>query len=68
MKEVLSLITFGIGALFFVVFFAAFRPDVVIAAPVPNKPGYCDTKAPPSLACHSLIFATALWPDVGRHN
>ena len=29
MKEVLSLIMFGIGALFFVVFFAAFKPDVV---------------------------------------
>ena len=27
MKEVLSLFTFGIGALFFVVFFAAFKPD-----------------------------------------
>ena len=32
MKEVLSLFTFGIGALFFVVFFAAFKPDVVICS------------------------------------
>jgi hypothetical protein len=66
MKEVLSLITFGIGALFFVVFFAAFRPDVVIAAPGPSKPGYCDTKASPSFACQSLIFAAAMWPEVGQ--
>ena len=29
MKEVLSLFTFGIGALFFVVFFVALKPDVV---------------------------------------
>ena len=27
MKEIMSLITFGIWALFLVVFFAAFRPD-----------------------------------------
>ena len=38
MKEVLSLFTFGIGALFFVVFFAAFKPDVVTAVPGPSKP------------------------------
>jgi hypothetical protein len=63
MKEVLSLITFGIGALFFVVFFAAFRPDVVIAAPAPTKPGYCDTKAASTLACGSLILAAAMRPD-----
>ena len=54
MKEVLSLFTFGIGALFFVVFFAAFKPDVVIAVTGPSKPGYCSTKASPSLACRSL--------------
>ena len=66
MKEVLSLITFGIGALFFVVFFAAFRPDVVIAAPSPSKPGYCDTKASPTVPCRSLIFAAAMWPEVGQ--
>ena len=66
MKEVLGLITFGIGALFFVVFFAALKPDVVIAAPGPSKPGYCDTRASPTLACRSLIFVTAMWPEVGQ--
>jgi hypothetical protein len=63
MKEVLSLITFGIGASLFVVFFAAFRPDVVLAAPGASKPGYCDTKASPTLAC-SIIFAVAMLPEV----
>jgi hypothetical protein len=66
MQEVLSLITFGIGALFFVVFFAAFKPDVVIAMTGPSKPGYCNTKASPTLACGSLIFAKTLWHDVGQ--
>jgi len=65
-KEVLSLITFGIGALFFVVFLAAFRPDVVIAAPAPTRPGYCDTKASSTLACGSLIRAAAVWPAGGQ--
>ena len=61
MQEVLSLITFGIGALFFVVFFAAFKPDVVIAMTGPSKPGYCNTKASPTprlrLAhlCHNVV-------------
>jgi hypothetical protein len=66
MKEVFSLITFGIGALFFVVFFAAFRPAVVLAASGASKPGYCDTKASPTLACGSLGFAAAMRPEVGQ--
>jgi hypothetical protein len=64
MKEVLSLFTFGIGALLFVVCFAAFKPDVVIAMPGPSKPGYCSTKASPVLACRSQLFAATLWPNV----
>jgi hypothetical protein len=66
MKQVLSLFTFGIGALFFRAFVTTLKPTVVSAASEPGKPGQCSTKAPPSLACRSLIFATALWPDVGR--
>ena len=65
MKEVISLITFGIGALFFVVFFAACKPDVVIAATGPSKPSHLDTKASPTLASRSLILAAAMWPGVG---
>ena len=66
MKQVLSLFTFGIGVLLLLAFFTTLKPTAVTAASGPNKPGQCSTKAPPSLACHSLIFATALWPDVGR--
>jgi hypothetical protein len=65
MKEVLSLVAFGIWALFFVVFFATLKPDIVIAGPRPNAPG-CDTQASPTLACRSLTFAAAMWPDVRR--
>ena len=64
MKEVLSLFTFSIGALLFVVFFAAFKPDVVSAVPGPSEPGYCSTKASPVLACRPQLFAAALWPNV----
>jgi hypothetical protein len=66
MKQALSLFTFGIGALLFLAFFTPLKPTVVSAAAEPGKPGHCSTKAPPSLACRSLIFATALWPDIGR--
>jgi hypothetical protein len=66
MKQVLSLFTFAIGALLFLAFFTTLKPTVVTAASGPGKPDQCSTKAPSSLACHSLIFATALWPDVGR--
>jgi hypothetical protein len=64
MKQVINIFTFGIGALFFVAFFSTLEPTVVPVASGPDKPGYCSTKAPPALACRSLIFATALWPDV----
>jgi hypothetical protein len=40
MREVLSLFLFGIGALFFVVFLTALKPDSVTAAAGSNKPGY----------------------------
>ena len=65
MKQFLILITFGIGALFFLAFFTTLKPTVVSAASGSGKPGQCSTKVPPSLACRSLIFATAVWPDVG---
>jgi hypothetical protein len=66
MKEVMCLIMFGIGALLFVVFFAALKPDVATAVTGPSKPDHCNTKASPTLACRSLIFATALWPHDGQ--
>jgi hypothetical protein len=63
MKQVLSLFTFGIAALFFFPFFTTLRPTGVSAASGSGKPGQCSTKAP--LACRSPILAAALWPDVG---
>jgi hypothetical protein len=66
MKQFLSLFMFGIGGLLFLAFFTTLKPTVVTTASGPGTPGQCSTKAPPSVACHSLIFATALWPDVGR--
>jgi hypothetical protein len=65
MKQVLSLFTFGIAALFFLAFLTTLKPTVVSAASGPGTPGQCSTTAPPSLVCRSLTFATALWPDVG---
>jgi hypothetical protein len=64
MKQVLSLFTFGIGALFVLAFFTTLKPTAVTAASGPGEPGQCSTKAPPMLACRSLILATALWPEV----
>ena len=66
MKQVLSLFTFGIGALFFLAFFTTLKPTAVTAASGPGEPGQCSTKAPPMLACRSLILAAALWPEVVR--
>jgi hypothetical protein len=66
MKQVLSLFTFGIGALFFLAFFTTLKPTAVTAASGPGEPAQCNAKAPPSLACRSLVFAAALWPEVAH--
>ena len=41
MKDVLSLATFGIVALFFAVFLATMRPTDLSAVPAPNKSAHC---------------------------
>ena len=64
MKEIMSLVR-HLGIVLRCVL-AALKPDVVIAVTGPSKPGYCNTKASPTLACGSLIFAAALRPDVGQ--
>jgi hypothetical protein len=66
MKQVLSLFTFGIGALLLLAFFTTLKPTAVTAASGPGELGQCSTKAPPTLAWRSLTFATALWPEVVR--
>ena len=68
MKQILSLFMFGIGALLFLAFFATLKPTDVTAASGSSESGQCSTKAPPSIACRSLTFATALWPDIARQN
>jgi hypothetical protein len=67
MKQVLSVVTFGIGALLFVAFFTTLKPTAVTAASGPAEPGQCSTKAPPALTCRSPILAAALWLEVERH-
>jgi hypothetical protein len=54
MKEIMSLITFGIWALFLVVFFAALKPDVVIAVTGPSKPGFTDPRLRLAHLCRSV--------------
>ena len=66
MKQVFSLFVFGIGGLLFLAFFTALKPTVVTTASGSGEPVQCGAKALPSPACRSLIFATALWPDVAR--
>ena len=68
MKHALTVFTFGIGALLFVAFFATLKPTAVTVASGPGSPGQCNTRGAFALACSSPIFATALWPDLGRHN
>ena len=62
MKEIMSLITFGIWALFLVVFFAALKPDVVIAVTGPSKPGFTD----PRLRLAHLCRSVAMLPRIAR--
>jgi hypothetical protein len=57
MKEVLSLFTFGIGALCFVAFVTVFKPSVISAVSGPSRPECCNTEASPGLACRLHVFA-----------
>ena len=66
MKEGLSFFTFGIGALCFVAFLAAFKPLAVTAATGLANPAYCSTKASPKLTCRSHVFAALSSPHVGQ--
>jgi hypothetical protein len=44
MKEVLSVLTFGIGAVCFVVFFTVLKPHAFSAVAGPIKPEYCNAE------------------------
>ena len=45
MKDVLSLTTFAIGALCFVVFVTTVKPDAISGVPASSKPEYCKMQA-----------------------
>jgi hypothetical protein len=66
MKQFLSLFMFGIGGLFFLVFFTTLKPTVVTTASGRGTPGQCSAKVPPSLACQSHVFAAVSSPHVGQ--
>jgi hypothetical protein len=66
MKQVISVFTFGIGALLFAAFFTTLKPTAVTAASGPGEPTQCSAKVSPTLACRSLILAAAWWPEVVR--
>ena len=66
MKEVLSFFTFGIGALCFVAFFTALKPLAMTAITGLANPAYCSTKASPTLACQSHVFAAVSSTHVGQ--
>jgi hypothetical protein len=59
MKKVLSLFTFGIGALCFVAFVTFFKPDAVSTVAGPTKPDYCNPGVSPTHACRPHVFAAA---------
>ena len=44
MKEVLSVFSFGIGALCFVVFVTVVKPNAISAVAGPSKPEYCNAE------------------------
>jgi hypothetical protein len=61
MKEVLSLFTFVVGTLCFVMFFAVLKPNAVSAVPGTSKPACCNTQAspvhtlPPAPVCRRVV-------------
>jgi hypothetical protein len=57
MKEVLSLVTFAIGAFCFVVFVTVFKPDAVSAVPGTSKPEHCNTEVSPKHGCRQYVLA-----------
>jgi hypothetical protein len=62
MKEILSLFTFSIAALCFVLFVTALKPDSVGVVSGSSKPDYCEispnARLPPTRLC------AGSWPDV----
>ena len=61
MKEVLSVFTFGIGALCFVVFVTVFKPTAISAVPGTSKPEYCNTEKFACAASRPHSSAASSW-------
>jgi hypothetical protein len=57
MKDVLSLATFAIGALCFVVFVTTVKPDAISAVPASSKTEYCKMQASGAHGCRVHVFA-----------
>jgi hypothetical protein len=66
MKEVLSVFTFGIGALCFMVFVTVLKPNAISAVPGPSKPEYCNREASPEYRCPPHVFAAISVTNVGQ--
>jgi hypothetical protein len=66
MKEVLSVFTFGIWALFFVVFFTALKPDTLAVVAGSNKPEYCNTEGSATRQCPPHVFAAVSRAEFGQ--
>jgi hypothetical protein len=64
MKEVMSVCTFGIAVLCFVVFVMVIKPDAIGAVPAPSKCEHCKTEASPAHRWSLQIFAAVgrAWP------
>jgi hypothetical protein len=59
MKEVLSLCTFVIAALCFVVFLSVFKPDATSAVHAPGRLERCSNDASPAHGCSPQAHAAA---------
>ena len=57
MKEVLSLVTFALAALCFVVFVTTVKPEAMSAVPSPSKPEVCQTLGSWTGGCGLHVFA-----------
>jgi len=66
MKEALSLITFCIGALCFVVFVTVCKPTPVNVVSGASKPEYCNREASPTHRCPLHVFAAVSGTNLGQ--
>jgi hypothetical protein len=59
MKDVLTLVTFALGAVCFVAFVTTVKPDAMSAVPPPAKLEVCQTHGSWTRGCGSHLFAAA---------